>query len=588
MSSKLQSFGRYLKDNFTIEKETPYNSSSTQSGPVEGDNFQLETKKDEKIIHYNDEVSSVASRVQISSKTHRRLENRHIQLIGIGGTIGTALFVSLGRGLYTGGPLSLFLAMTIWCVPICLITVSTAEMVCYLPISSPFIRLSGRCVDEAFEFMAGWNFWFLEGSLIPFEVTAVNTIIHYWRDDYSAAIPLAIQMVLYFLINTFAVRYYGESEFWFAIGKVILILLLICFTFVTMCGGNPAGDAYGFRYWTDPAIMNEYYKTGDLGRFLGYLSCAIRSCFVIAGPEYVSMAAGETINPRVTLKKAFKQVFVRLTFFFVMGAFCISTVVSSRDPTLVGAITESIPGAGSSPYVVAMQNMKIKVLPDIVNIGLLLSAFSAGNSYSYCSSRSLYGMALDGKAPKFLSYCTKTGVPIFCVAVSLCWALLSFLQLGENSATVLDWIVNLVTASQLINFCVLCVTYIFFHKAVIAQGIDRNTFAFKGWYQPYLAYIGLAAAFLMVFVSGYTVFLPSWWSVKDFLFSYIMVFLDISLFIGYKIIKKTKIRNPLEVDLITGLDEVEEHERDYYEKLELNKDNPKKWYNYLSKYLFGE
>ncbi|ODV61452.1 uncharacterized protein ASCRUDRAFT_75464 [Ascoidea rubescens DSM 1968] len=583
MTSNIKNFGKFLKNNFTVEKQkvnSNLNKITVVSKTGENNN---------QLSQYNEESSlniSNSGFVPVTS-TKRKLENRHIQLIGIGGAVGIAIYLGIGKGLYIAGPLSLFLAMVIWCFPICFITVSTAEMVCYLPISSPFIRLAGRCVDDAFEFMAGWNFWFLECSMIPFEITAANSIVHYWRDDYSAAIPLVIQAVLYFLINVFAVRYYGETEFWFSLGKVILILLLIAFTFVTMCGGNPIHDAFGFRYWTKPALMNEFYKTGNLGRFLGYLAAAIRCCFIVAGPEYVSMAAGETINPRVTLKKAFKQVFYRLTFFFVVGTFCVCTIVSSRDPILVGAITEAKPGAGASPYVVAMQNMKVKVLPDIVNVGLILAAFSAGNSYTYCSSRSLYGMALDGKAPRFLSHCTKTGVPIYCVLISLSWALLSFLQLGENSATVLDWIINLVTASQLINFCVLSTTYIFFYKAVIAQGIDRNAFTFKGWFQPYLAYLGLSATFTMVFVSGYTVFLPSWWSVKDFLFSYIMVFLDIAFYFGYKIIKKTKIKKPLEVDLITGLAEIEQHEKEYYEELELNKDKLKKWYNHLSRFLFG-
>ncbi|KAJ9132532.1 General amino acid permease AGP2, partial [Pleurostoma richardsiae] len=132
--------------------------------------------------------------------TVRKLKARHIQLIGIGGTIGTALYVSIGRGLLNGGPASLFLAFTIWCSFILCVTMCMAEMVTYLPISSPFIRFAGRYVDEAFGFAAGWNFFVFEAALVPFEITACNVIIHYWSDIVPAGGIIAIIIVLYGLV----------------------------------------------------------------------------------------------------------------------------------------------------------------------------------------------------------------------------------------------------------------------------------------------------------------------------------------------------------------------------------------------------
>ena len=154
-----------------------------------------------------------------------------------------------------------------------------------------------------------------------------------------------------------------------------------------------------------------------------------------------------------------------------------------------------------------------------IHAGVLASAFSAGNSYVYCASRSLFGLALEGKAPKVLTKCTKQGVPYLCVAIVLAISLLSFLQLGENSAVVLSWFVSLVTASQLINFSVMCYTFLCFYKACKAQGLDRNTLPYTGILQPYAAYYALTATFIMTFVGGYTVFLPGYWDVPNFLFS---------------------------------------------------------------------
>jgi amino acid transporter len=127
----------------------------------------------------------------------RHLGNRQIQLIAIGGSIGTALFVSINSGLYHGGPGSLFLAYTLYSVMLALVNNCTAEMTTYMPVSGGYIRLAGKWVDEAFGFMAGWNFFFYEALLIPFEITALNLVLSYWRDDIPAGAVIAACIVLY-------------------------------------------------------------------------------------------------------------------------------------------------------------------------------------------------------------------------------------------------------------------------------------------------------------------------------------------------------------------------------------------------------
>ncbi|VEU19530.1 DEKNAAC100312 [Brettanomyces naardenensis] len=539
----------------------------------------------------DDQSSSTIIDFEVGN-VHRRLSRRQIELIAIGGTIGVSLFVNIGTSLKEGGPLSLLLGFTLWCVPILEITSCCAEMVCYLPIrGAPFCIFADRFVDEAFGVMASWNFWVLECALIPFELTLFNTLIHYWATNYSAAIPLAVELVVYFLINAAAVRWYGEAEFWLCMGKVLLAVGLMVFTFVSMVGGNPQHDHFGFRNWKDSPVMLEYITNGPLGRFEGFLACLISGAYMIAGPEYLSMAAGETVNPRQVLPGAFKGVFFRLTTFFIGGALCVGILCNARDPLLLNAIAEGKPGAGASPYTIAMYNMGIKVLPSILNAMLLTSCFSAGNSYTYCSSRTLYGLAKDGRAPKLFSYCNKQGVPIYAVILSLCWGCLGFLQLNENANTVLNWIINLITASQLINYCVILFTYLHFRRAVIAQGLDRSKFTFKAWFQPWSCAITFAVVLIMVGVQGYTVFLPGgWWSVETFLFSYLMCFVDIAIFVAWKLIRRTKYkRNPKEVDLVTGLEEVEMHEKllQRQKLVRPNRSSAYRFFSKVNKILFG-
>lgn len=360
-----------------------------------------------------------------------------------------------------------------------------------------------------------------------------------------------------------------------ALGKVLLIVGLIIFTFITMLGGNPLGDRFGFRYvqypitltdvlnliryWKNPGAFAELYKTGDLGRFLGFLQCLIQASFTIAGPDYVSMAAGEAENPRVVMPKAYNAVFYRLTTFFMLGALCVGILVPHDSPELTAAFASSLPGAAASPYVVAMERLRIGGLPHIVNALVLASAFSAGNSYVYCASRSLFGLALEGKAPRILTRTTRNGVPVYCVGVVLLISLLSFLQVNNSAGTVLAWFVNLVTASQLINFAVMCYTFLAFYRACHVQGVSRDSLPYKGRLQPYAAWYGLVGTTVMAFVGGYTVFLPGNWDVPTFLFSYTMIGVFPVLFVGWKIAKRTKWKKPDEVDLRGEVEEIEEY-----------------------------
>lgn len=147
----------------------------------------------------------------------------------------------------------------------------------------------------------------------------------------------------------FAVKFYGEAEFWLSIGKVILIIGLITYTFIVMVGGNPQHDAFGFRYWKNPGSFTELYRDGATGRFLGFFYCLVQAAFAVAGPEYVSMTAGEAENPRTVLPKAYKSIFWRLTTFFMLGSLAVGILVPFNDEALIAAYSSGKGGAAASP-----------------------------------------------------------------------------------------------------------------------------------------------------------------------------------------------------------------------------------------------
>ncbi|KAI8960367.1 amino acid permease/ SLC12A domain-containing protein [Daldinia sp. FL1419] len=520
------------------------------------------TMSEEKSEASDGDIRETLVEVSTENQLLRHLGNRQIQLIAVGGSIGTALFVSIGGGLAKGGPGSLLLGYAIYSVMVAMVNNSTAEMVTYMPISGSFIRMAGKWVDEALGFMAGWNFFLYEACLVPFEISAINLVLGYWKDDIPPAAICIACIVLFALINIVAVQYFGEAEFWLSMGKILLICILYMFTLVTMCGGNPKHDAYGFRYWREPGSFATYLHDGALGRFEGLLGAVFSAGFTVVGPEYLAMVAGEAERPRTYLKNGFKTVYWRFGIFFIGGALCVGIVLPYNDLTLQNADTGT---AAGSPYVIAMQNLGVGILPHIVNALMITSIFSAGNAYTYCAMRSLYGLACEGQAPKIFKKTLKNGIPVYAFALVMVFPFLSFLQVSNNTAQVVTWLATLTQGSQMINYIVLSLTYIFFYNATKAQGIDRKTLPYCGWFQPYCGYIGLVWMILIEATFGYSVFLPGHWNVGNFFAYYTMAMVAFCTYFGWKISRRTKFVSPAQADLVWEKPFIDAYEASYNE-----------------------
>lgn len=318
-----------------------------------------------------------------------------------------------------------------------------------------------------------------------------------------------------------------------------------------MCGGNPQRDAFGFRHWNDPAPFLEYFSTGTTGRFEGFLAVLWYAPFTCVGPEFLSLAAGEVKHPRTYVKSAFKVLFFRILIFFVGGCLAVTIVVSPNDPILNALYKNSSGNSGSaaaSPYIIAMQNMGIRGLPHLITALFATTIFAAGNTVLYSATRCLYGLSLEGRAPKFLQKVTKSGVPIHCFIVTLVFPLLSFLQVGSGTSAVLMWLINLTTGGTLIYYIIALITYIRFNRACQVQGFSRDRLPYKGWLQPHGAWFALIFELAVTVFYGYRSLVP--FSVSGFVTCYFMPLLVPCLYIGWKFIKKTSFIRAKDIDLI--------------------------------------
>lgn len=247
-------------------------------------------------------------------------------------------------------------------------------MCAYLPVRGSIFELASRFVDPAVGFAMGWTYFFAGTMLVCVEYSAVATVVQYWDNKTNPAAWIAIAMAGCILLNVVAVKYYGESEFIMASTKVLLLFGLVLITIITMSGGNPKGDAYGFQNWGD-GVMHPYHTEGATGRFLGWWSVVIYAGFTVAGPDMIALAAGEIQNPRRTIPRVAHLVFYRIVGFYVIGVLAVGIICSSKDGRLLGAIKDGQPGAAASPWVIGIQNLNIGFLPHLINALIMLSGW---------------------------------------------------------------------------------------------------------------------------------------------------------------------------------------------------------------------
>ncbi|BGP14290.1 hypothetical protein JCM10213_004254 [Rhodosporidiobolus nylandii] len=507
---------------------------------------------------------------------HRGLKARHLQMIALGGTIGTGLFVGAGSALATGGPLGLWLGYSIMGLVVGTMMIALGELTTLYPVSGAFVHYTSRFVDPALGFALGWNYWYSYAITLPTEITAAALVIQYWRDDINVAVWISIFYVVIIGFNFLGVRAYGEAEFWFSIIKITTILGLILLGIIITAGGA-GNDPIGFRFWRDPGPFQQMNGIpGSKGRFLAFWSTLVQGAFSYLGTEIVALTAGEAQNPRRNMPKAIRRTFFRILLFYFLGTFVMGLIVSPNDETLTNAS-----GVAASPWVIAIRNAGISGLPSVINAVVLISAFSAGNSDLYASSRTLYGLACDGKAPAFFRRCTKNGLPIWCLVATAAVGLLAYMNCGTGSTKAFNYLSNLSSITGLMTWACINFSFIRFYYGCKKHGIDRNEHPFKAPFQPYASIIGFVIIVLVTFFNGYAVFLDGNWDTADFIVAYITIVIFLVLWAGFKLYKRTKFVRLETMDFFTGRRELDQMAEDEAEKYVA----PTTWYGKIWAWL---
>ncbi|WP_347038659.1 amino acid permease [Glutamicibacter halophytocola] len=415
----------------------------------------------------------------------RGLKARHMQMIAIGGSIGTGLFVASGGTISEAGPGGALVAYALIGMMVLLLMQSLGEMSARLPVAGSFQTYATVFVNRHFGFAIGWNYWFNWAITVAAELVAAGIVMSYWLPDVPGWIWAAIFLVLLTGLNAMSAKAFGEGEYWLAAIKVITVIVFLVCGFA-MIFGIIGGTSPGFGNWTE----------GDapfVGGWLSIVSVFMIAGFSFQGTELVGVAAGEAENPQRDVPKAIKTIFWRIMLFYIGAIFVIGMLIPYLDPSLLSSEASDI---ATSPFTLVFERAGIAFAAALMNAVILSAILSAGNSGLYASARMLYSMAKDGKAPKIFGRLNKRGVPVPAMLLTASVGLFGFLTAIIGQGEAYTWPLNVSGLSGFIAWVGIAVSHYQFRKAYVASGQDLADLPYKAPLFP----LGPILAFVILIV----------------------------------------------------------------------------------------
>ncbi|MBB5935206.1 amino acid permease [Streptomyces zagrosensis] len=435
---------------------------------------QVDTRNDD---------SGEATGVAPNEGYQRGLGSRQIQMIAIGGAIGTGLFLGAGKAITKAGP-SLILAYAVAGLVIFFIMRALGELLMYRPVSGSFSEYAREFLGPFFGFVTGWTYWLFWVVTGITEVTAAAKYTQYWWEDIPQWVSALVFTVVLFGANLISVKLFGELEFWFSMIKVTAILgmILIGFGVITL-GFSDAGDTASFTLlWSDGGFFPK-----GIGGTLMTLQIVM---FAFLAVELVGVTAGESVNPKKTLPKAINTVPWRIAVFYLGALIIILSVVSW---------TEFVPD--TSPFVAAFAKIGLPAGAGIVNFVVLTAALSSCNSGMYSTGRMLRDLALNGQGPKFFSRLTKNGLPLLGTSVSAALMMVGVWINYEWPSKAFDYVVSFATISGMWAWIMILCSQLRYRAKADRGELPQSTFRAPG--APYTSIFALCFIGMVIVLMGF-------------------------------------------------------------------------------------
>ena len=419
----------------------------------------------------------------------RKLKSRHIQLIALGGTIGTGLFLGSAGIVELAGP-GVLLGYAVGGLIIFLIMRFLGEMLVEEPTAGSFSYFANRHLSRFAGFLSGWNCVALYVLVGMLELTACAKFIQFWWPEIPTWSIVAVLFVLINAVNFINVKAYGEFEFWFALIKIAAVVaMIVTGLYLLSTTSNPT-----------QTVSNLWTQGGFLPNGLsGVVMAFAVIMFAFGGVEMLGFAAAETEEPRKVLPRAINQLILRVLLFYVGSMAVLLSLTPWHD--LVAQLRGGGGTYSASPFVLVFAGIGENMAANLLNFVILTATLSVYNSMVYSNSRLLYGMALEGNAPKSLMQVNRRGVPVRAIVYPGILTASCIVLNYVAPAGVIELLMSLIVAALVITWTIIIVTHLQYRRAQQASGVKLG---FAAPLYPLANYLCLAAMLLVVGVMALT------------------------------------------------------------------------------------
>lgn len=470
----------------------------------------------------------------------RKLKARHLNMIAIGGSIGTGLFLASGSTIAAAGPAGALLAYALIGVMVFFLMTSLGEMAAYQPVAGSFSTYGERYVEKGFGFALGWNFWYNWAVTIAAELVAAQIIMGFWFPEVNGIVWSGGFLALMFLLNVISVKGFGESEFWFSLVKVIAVIIFIGLGLASIFGLMHGVQSPGFSNWTH----------GDapfVGGLQAMVGVAMIAGFSFQGTELIGVAAGESENPKKTIPLAIKQLFWRILMFYILAIFVIGTLIPYDDPRLLQAASNN--DITVSPFTLLFERAGFAFAASVMNAVILTAILSAGNSGMYASTRMLYNLAKEGNAPRTFATLSKNGVPRNALLATTLIGALCFLSTFIGDKQVYVWLLNTSGMCGFIVWLGIAVAHYRFRKGYIAQGYQLSELPYQAKFFPFGPLFAFTLCLFITLGQNYQAFIGEHIDWQGIISAYISIPIFLAIWLGYRWKYKTRFVAYTEMDV---------------------------------------
>lgn len=408
----------------------------------------------------------------------RSMKSRHLFMISLGGVIGTGLFLSSGYTISQAGPGGTILAYLVGGLIMYLVMLCLGELTVAMPVTGSFQTYATKYIGPATGFTIGLMYWLTWVVTVGSEFTASGLLMQRWFPHTSVWMWSAVFAILIFLLNSFSVKIFAETEFWFSGIKIITIILFIVLGGSAMLGFIPMDDRASAPMLSNFTVDGGLFPNGLLPVFMAMISVN----FAFSGTELIGIAAGESENPEKDVPRSIRNVIWRTMFFFVGAIFVLSGLISWKEAGVI-----------ESPFVMVFDNIGIPYAADIMNFVIITALLSVANSGLYASTRMLWSLSNEKMISSFFGKVTSNGVPLNALAVSMAVSCLSLLSSVFAPDTVYVVLVAISGFAVVVVWIGIVLSQYMFRKHFLKMGGDIKNLKFR---TPLYPFVPIAACVL--------------------------------------------------------------------------------------------